>query len=347
MKLTHRIIQTVLLGASFLFANSSFAQKIVTIENATGNAQIFQMLEDRINNEFPDVDVDDYLTGTANSFAFSASGLGVDYSDNMSLFMVGLQLGIAADTTLGFSDLFDEPESKDTRGVGANASLSFGLNLKLLPFNIGPINTDKMKVFVNLGSIDNSDLVEKTKVKASTFGMHLQYKLLDDISVAGPLARWEGVNVTLGFQATKFDISVTETVEETVTESGVSASFSGPVTFRAKGSTFNVPLEVSTGARVAYVLSVYGGLGLDLRVGEADGSGTGGGQVTAENPITAETESADAILNISKSSDADAGGARIFGGAQLNLSLLKVFIQAQKSLGDDLIAASAGVRVSW
>ena len=113
------------------------------------------------------------------------------------------------------------------------------------------------------------------------------------------------------------------------------------MTFRAKGSTFSVPVEISTGVRLLYFLSVYGGIGFDFRNGETDGSGTGGTQ------INAGPETADVVLNIQQTGEADSGGSKAFGGLQINLSLLKLFLQAQASLNDDLIGASAGARIMW
>ena len=139
----------MLFGATLCLSQSVFSQKIVTIVSPTGNQAIFQTLEDDINSNLPDVNASEYLNTMANASAFSAAGLGVDYSDTFSLFMVGVHLGIGADTNDGFKGLTDEPDPQDIKGVGANATVTVGLNLKILPFNIGPINTDLSLIHIS------------------------------------------------------------------------------------------------------------------------------------------------------------------------------------------------------
>ena len=310
-----------------------------------------QEINSAINEDIPSVSMSEYATGIANSTSFAYKGMTSDYSDNYDLFMVRGMVGLAAEGDI-------EDLDNTTKGVGIGAAATVGVNLDVLPIDkVGPVELSKLDVMFSIMSqkIDN-DMIETLSgttmdqdvdVDVSSFALMLRYRLIDEISFfPGSLLTWGGVHLHTGFHYASFEGTMSDNFEDQTVDSGsATASLSGILAkFDIKSSTMTIPVEVSTYLRAGYVFTLFGGAGFDLVSGSTDVSLDAGGTISGTNGAT---YSADANANESDSGDADPTNFRAFGGIQINLPVVRLTIQANKGLGNDLFGVATGVKIDW
>jgi hypothetical protein len=344
-----------------LYASESSAQlfRLRTLSygglNAAEQAVFEQALRDaetEINKDFPSTeDPKRLMQGMANSSVMAGKGIGNDYASNMDVFLIGGGVGVGADLEK------DKTSDSDLSGVGVQGGLIIGTNLAWMDTQkILGLDTNKLAVYVNyLGyNLDRKlgdDDGESLKAKMKSIGFHVRYNW---VSGAGnKLFGWGGVKVHTGYEynTTKFVLSssLSEDINEDV---GGGQTVSGTITGKPSAlidvATQSIPLEISTDVQLLYILSLYTGLGVDFNFGQAKGSGnlnadpttltySGGGG----NPVV-QAES-----NIDGKGRVDSILTRGFFGVQINLPFLRVFVQADKAFGNELVGATAGVRLVY
>jgi len=334
--------------------------------NTTYQAEIdalFNQLETTINNDLPDADVSTYLKGMANSSVMAGKGVGTDYANDVDLFVIGGSVGIGADLgNNSFSSLMKgDVDENQIRGVGFSPSIMVGTNLAL--FNLPKlwvIDFDKMHVYANYFSMDLDDFADDITGDVKSFGFHAKYRIHDGTSfiplpLVGGLLRWGGLNITTGYEFTSFNAKFTKTytgksTTATVNSVSVPAFYTGTAVAGADVATHSIPIEISTNAQFLYFLSLYGGLGTDISFGKAETLASVNGNVSADtSSISGFTgnPTATASLNLGSEDSPTLMMFRYFVGAQINLPLVKTFVQLDRTFGKDLIAATAGVRLAW
>jgi hypothetical protein len=128
-------------------------------------------------------------------------------------------------------------------------------------------------------------------------------------------------------------------------------SWSGEAELNAKLHTLTIPLEVSTSLQTLYALSVYTGAGIDLNAGSASLAidAKAPVEVGLINPKTKEEfsiESTNTTFNLAGKGGPTFADIRYFGGLQLNLPLVKFFVQGSMDTTNTL-ALHLGTRVAW
>lgn len=302
-----------------------------------------------LNADTPDVSIDKYAEGVANATGMSMKGQNSDYSDTFSLFMFKPSFGLAAQGDI------DDPESAE--GVGLGGALTVGINLDLLPIDkIGPIELKKMDLFVSFMSYNLDQEIGDDGTtgegELSSFSVMARYRLIDgnDI-VPGYMLEWGGVHIHTGLQRNKMGIELSQDLEdEQVTDDGTGATGTfqnGNVTFDMDATVTSIPVEISTYLRALYVFTLYGGLGFDYNLTSetdvdlsASGTvvGSGGGVGTYGASISADE---------SASGDGMATNYRGFVGLQFNVPFVRVYVQAQQSFAEDLLAVNFGMKVAY
>ncbi len=347
-----KVLSLLLLLVSF-YSSLSFAGlkgPFTVVCTGTCNAltkAALQALEDDVNKDLPDADQSTYLKGMANASAMSVKGSGSDYANDVDLFLVRVSGGVGADLgDSSFGDLTSgDIKGNQVRGFGISPSILVGLSLGI--FNLPEweyFNPNKLKVFVNFFSLDIGKFVDDLDVKATNFGVRGRYKLIDPIAwVPGKLLHWTGIDVHAGFDIVKLKVVYKKTQTETFNPgAGVTATISGDITVGAEISTVSIPIEISTGVQLGYILSLYGGFGLDLTFGSATSI------IDASAPITTSVgDSGTGSLNLGESGDPTAVAPRVFFGTQFNLSVVKVGVQFDKSLADSAYGINIGLGVTW
>lgn len=307
--------------------------------------QAIAELENEVNSNLPDADASSYLKGMANSSVMANKSNGVDYANDIDLFVVGV--GVSAGADIGdqsFGDVLGgDVDANQLRGVGIQPALMVGINMGM--FDLGSegfIDFNKLKVFANFFTyeLDQSDI----KGDIFNFGLHARYKYIDPISfIPGRLLYWTGVDITTGFEYSKLDVKYTTTEEETYSSGGVTATIDGDVTAGAKVSTISVPVAISTGLQLGYALSTYVGLGADLNFGSAKGKANVDADIDDNQPGTELTGN----LDIGEDDKPDFLTPRGFVGLQVNVPFVKVYAQLDRQFTEDVWGVGAGLRITW
>ena len=290
-------------------------------------AELAMRIEGRINDAYGAANVGGFLRSFADATAFSMRGLGVDYaSDPNSLVLgVGINLAIAASSEI-------TADERPTAGLAANIGFMAGLNLS-------GQGAPRWTVFAN--GFYRKGGTESLRGGITSAGLHAQYRLANPQVDQGAarILRWGGIDVTAGLEFTRWHLDVEDSITTSFEVQGSSGSAALDVestgTFDLSSSTVTVPVEVTTGIRIALLLSLYVGAGVDFTAGtgKLDANLTGTLRTTDDRDIGTTT------ITGGGDNTASPVAARILAGAQLNLWKLKVYAQVN---GSPTPAASVG-----
>lgn len=262
------------------------------------------------------------LQAFSDAAVLSSHGLGVDYVSVPESLIVG----VAANAASASGDV---PASIGG-GVAANVALMAGMNL----------STWHLPRWTVYGSgFYRSETIDGVTGHITNAAAHVQYALIP--AGEGGVARWTGVQLTTGLELTRWTLGTTHAMATTFTVSGTQGSaklgYDAMGSFQLGSSSLAVPVEVSSGIRVA-VVSLYAGVGMDL----TQGQGTLDAQLSG--PLHDQDGRTLGSVTISghDSSGASPFTPRAFTGVQLDAWKLKVFGHVNATADS---AASVGVDV--
>ena len=262
------------------------------------------------------------LQGFADAAVLSSHGLGVDYVSVPESLIVGVAANAASATG-------DVPDSIGG-GLAANVALMAGMNLS-------PWRLPRWTVYGS--GFYRSETISGVTGHITNAGAHVQYALVP--AGEGLVARWTGVQLTTGLELTEWTLGTTHAMATTIAVNGTKGSanlgYDAMGSFQLGSSSFAVPVELSSGVRVA-VVSLYAGVGVDLTQGQG----------TFDAHLSGPLHDADGRNLGSVTIDGhDSRGAspfepRAFTGVQLEAWKLKVFGHVNANADS---AASVGVGV--
>lgn len=305
-------------------------------------------IETEINEDFPSTeDPDRLMKGMANSSVMAGKGIGNDYASRMQVFMIGGGVGVGADLEK------DKSTNSDLSGVGVQGGIVIGTNLSWMDAEkILGLYTNRLNVYVNylgynleqkMGDGDR-DLIG---ADLQSFGFHASYDLVTPKGTN--MLRWGGIKVHTGYEFNKskfkFQSNLSEDFSETIGGVPTSGTITGKPAAEIDVATQSIPIEISTNVQLLYILSLYTGLGIDFNFGEAKAKGNLNADestILVNGADTGTRVQADA--NIDGKSKVDSFLARAFVGVQINLPYMNIFVQGDKSLGNELVAGTAGIR---
>jgi hypothetical protein len=182
----------------------------------------------------------------------------------------------------------------------------------------------------------SSDTINGIDGSVTNGAAHVQYTAI--APTAAGVVRWTGLSLTTGVEVTRWSLGTGKTMGTTFSIDGHKLGYDMTGRFELASNSVAVPLEVSTGVRLA-VISVYGGLGVDL----TQGQGTLDAMVTG--PLT---DSDGRQLGTATISGYDSRGAtpmspHAFGGVQHEAWKLKVFGHVDAA-ADSATSLGVGVR---
>jgi hypothetical protein len=291
-------------------------------------AELASQMQGLINDAYGASDVDAFIRSFADATAFSMRGLGVDYASDPESLIVG----VGANFAVAAAEQVNATE-RPTSGLAANIAFMAGLNLSSQ-------GAPRWTVFAN-GFYRNGS-TSSLRGGILSAGLHVQYRLVDpqrDDRATTKALRWIGIDVTSGIELTRWTLGVQDDI---VSEFGVEGSngtgrviLDSTGTFDMRSTAGTIPLEISTGIRIALLVSVYVGAALDFTAGpgrlDANLNGTlyaGDGREIGTSTITGGGDRS-----------ASPFAARVLAGAQLNLWKLKFYAQVN---GSATPAASVG-----
>ncbi len=321
----------------------------VTVTENCGNsgaacASLTQEIRDKVNEDLPDISIDKYGDGISNSTSFATKGMSSEYADSFDLFSIKATGGLAAQG--------DVSEPEDAEGIGLGAAVSIGVNLGVLPVKrIAGVDLEDIDVFMSFMSYsvdqDKDDLNMKGDLKS--FGLHFRWRFLEEKSIVpGHMVSWGGVQIHTGFMRNSMELDATQSFDDETVETnaggGASATFSNAhARFSIDSSSTSIPVEISTNIRLLYILTFYAGAGFDYTIAKTDVD------LNADGTVTGDATTYTASINANESGDGtgEATNFRAFLGAQFNLPVFKIYIHANKGLGNDLLGANAGFKINW
>ena len=282
--------------------------------------QLADGIQTQINNAYDTAHVDNFLRSFADATSFSMRGLGVDYMSVPGNLILGVGAQVALATDGNISDA-----QRPTAGLAANVSVMAGLNL-------GDWGHPRWTVFAN--GFYRNGATEQLHGAITTAGAHLQYRLVDpqqDSGVEADFLRWTGIDITSGVEFTKWDFGANDTITTNFNVAGSSGSTALTLDsmgqFDLSSTATTVPVEITTGLRIALLLSLYIGAGFDFTVGKSTLDANLNGHVHAADGTDVGT----VTVVGSGSNTASPGTGRALAGVQINLWKLKVFTQVNVS----------------
>ena len=321
------------------------------------DAQI-QDQENTINKDFPSGTPDRLMEGMANSSVMAAKGIGTDYASNMDVFLIGAGIGVGADLA--------KPSGTDSKisGVGVAPGLVVGFNLGFIDTNsLLGMDPKRLNIYFNFMSynltknFDDGGKKSEAGLDTLSFGSHIRYNWIRP--KGNRLLGWGGVKLTTGFEYNKTEISFKTNINETFNQTTSNGEVvTGPLTGSPEASilasTTSIPLAISTDVQILYFVSLYTGAGVDFNMGTAKGKGNLNAsptQLNCTNGICGGGAGRDLTVQLKGNLDTSAKVNpflyRAFAGVQLNLPWTRIFVQVDKSLSNELIGATAGLRFAF
>ena len=272
-------------------------------------------LEGQLDTSLVLADQSAYMEQMADANVLSAKGMGVDYASKFERFIIGGGFGSAVNSA-GFT--FSRGDAPlPSGGFAFQATVMAGLNLG--GFNDKQGFGDRVRIYANglyapvAGDPFSGELLN--------YGGHVQLALLNPSGEKNALVRFAGLDLTTGYERSRYVMTL---------DKGLPIP-SGDVTWDADGSyritsdTQSVPVELSTGLKIA-IVSAYIGAAADINLGGgADGQVSLGGPLSADDPSTGQTiDIGSASVTASASGDAAQITPRGFGGVMVHVLFVKL-----------------------
>lgn len=340
------LIGAVALAA--MMSSSATAQTKLTVTLTTAGqqlAQTLQLSESELVDQLKEATSGLYGLGApnrllrrlANGQSLTNRGLGVDYALTPSIVVVGAGGAIARrpDRTVTVNG---KEYDRALPLEAAQASFMAGVNLAQIPGVELPFVLSVNTISLNIAPKDS------WSVSTRSYGVHAQYELLDGEDWTWA-ARWSGLVLTTGYEYSKLQLMVRSNLvySTELVDTGVKIETNSSGRAKVVQIANTIPIEVSSSFTAAYVFTFYGALGVDLQFGKARVDMDLNSSI--RDDITNE-HSADASIVSRWTSRASPAAAHGMLGLQLNLYLLKVYIQGAYATTGQL-ALAGGARVAY
>ena len=309
-------------------------------------------------------------TAAANSGSAAAHlGTQRSFSDYRSFaFVVGTGGSVAAPgvNINAISAAAEDIEAEGDVYVGAavqpvNASLGINLN-RWVP-------RTRVDLKVGYASIEKGTIADEVGFESLAVGVGVNYQLLRSRQLPLGFVRWRGLTFTSGFlyqrNETQIDVEIADSAFSqpfTYQDAGLTNPFGADtetlatvevaptVTAALESTTYSVPLELSTGVRILWLLDLNVGAGIDVAFGSSD-LVFGADAVT--ELIPADPQAADLIsstpgsvgFGVSNSEAPQLLRPRLTGGVTVNLGPVKLDVPVMLYFDEDGNTLMAGVNL--
>jgi hypothetical protein len=336
------LLSTTSFAGIFKIENRSFTNPAFAAE---GNSLLDQ-LENEINKNFPQVDAEGYLRASGNASVSAGAGLGVDYSTDFTLAMVGLQgaVGVNPGKT-SFNKALKEENADKIKGIGVQGALMGGFNLDSLPGeSLGFIPTANSRAFFHL--LPYKRKFKEVSVRIFDVGAHYQHRFLPGVGLG--LVRWDGLSFTTGLKYSRTKITYQKAVSQSaavnVGGTPTTAAFAGTLDSEATMNIWTIPLEVSSAVRLLYFLQIYGGLGSDLSFGSSKGGAVLNNATFTTSPSIA---SGTPTASLGAKKGPNILNARYFVGLGFEALVASVYAQFTQTVTNKTYGLQMGVKGYW
>lgn len=298
----------------------------VAAEIGTSGPELAADAQGKIDALFQLSGLPQLLRSFADTGSFAARSLGVSYQPDPGDRIFGFVVSGALASSSELSS--DRPLSATV----LDYALVGGLNL-------AHWNAPNWTVFVN-GSYASS-IIRAFAGSLVTLGAHVQYQLVPFTRPSA--ARWTGVAITTGVEYARWSVGLASTYETRVFVTGSAdrkrIHLSNAGTLDVLAQTTSVPLEVSTGVRLAEVVGLYMGVGAAATTGSSTIEAALDTTLSVNDPrMTIGT----ARVTASETTSPSAWTASAFGGIELRAPYLHVY--GHGAIGPDERGVAIGVR---
>lgn len=293
--------------------------------------ELAAQMKSLIDEAYGASDVDGFLRSFADATAFSMRGLGIDYASDPD----SLVVGVGANFAVAASEQVNATE-RPTAGPAANIAFMAG-------YNLSSQGAPRWTLFAN--GFYRTGSTSSLRGGILSAGLHAQYRIANPQRDEGPntkILRWIGIDLTGGIELTRWNLGIQDDI---VTEFGIDGSggharviLDSTGTFDLTSTAATVPIEVTTGVRIALLVSVYVGVAADFTAGTGKLSTDLAGTLYAGDG----TEIGTSTISGGGDNSASPVAARVLAGTQVNLSHIKLYIQVN---GSATPAASLGFGV--
>ena len=281
----------------------------------------------RINEAYSANNVNGFLRGFADAASFSNRGLGVDYASLPNHAIIGIGATVSA-----VSDGVPSRE-RPVGGAAANFAVMAALNLG---------SWDLPRWTVSGHGLYYKAASDELRGAISGAGAHVQYKLLKPREgLSATLLLWNGLDVTAGVELLRWTLGTDRSITTDVDQGTTTLKLVSTGTFDLTTTTMTVPIEVTTGFRIALLATVYAGAGIDLQYGKTAVNANLRGSVRSSDGAT---ELAQAEIKLDGSNTPHPLAPRGLVGVQLNLWRLKIYVQGSVNA---IPAASVGAGIRF
>lgn len=294
-------------------------------------------IKSKVNDAYQTNNVQQFLRSFTDATGFSQRGLGVDYVSVPNSYIIGIAANAAVAS--------DKIVNADDRPTAGGAAVNFGA---MIGMNLGSLDLPRWTIYAN--GFYQSASTDRLSGTLLSVGAHAQVKLLEAEEGGGSatVVRWIGLDVTSGIEYTRWSLGANDNGIKNDFTVGAAAGGSGSETLSllAKGAfdletnAVTIPVEVTTGLRIALLASVFIGAGVDFTVGKSTVDANLQGEVTASDGRSLGTVKIAATGN----NTASPAAGRVLAGVQLNLWKLKIFVQANVSQ-TPAASVTAGLRL--
>lgn len=343
------LIMTFIFTPLQLFASKIFNISISNYGSLNHNLvdRVISAVEQQVLDKIPDTDRSEFFNNMSNASAIAGKDLGYDPINHIDFALITLGVGAGLDLNKkNFSELKNSSGNYDLNsapGIGAQLGLGLGVKGTFLPKK--KFDGEKWDLFLNYMPYNYHK--DDVAIKMRSGGLHFRYQLWQGKKVL-PWNMFSLLPVYLGFgyEYNKLSGSYSQKFNISKRIQTYSATFDATANLNLDIATHSFPLEISSGFQLLYLLSIYGGLGMDLNRGH----GTGSGDLSSSTVIISDGTTAargTATLGLGDEGKPKSMWTRYFAGVQLNLWKAMLFVQGEKAFGRHLYGAQAGLKISF
>jgi hypothetical protein len=276
-----------------------------------------------------------YLTSMAGASFLATKGMGTDYASNVETFVVGGSVGTGIDD--GGFRFGRGGQDLPPFGYAFQATAMAGLNLGVLAGGEGFLT--RVTLYGHGMALGTSGEVFAGSL--SNAGGHVQVKIVRPRGDV--VARWGGLDVTSGFERSRYEMDLTHPLPVDVPGTDGRVSWDGQGTLTLTATTDSVPIELSTNVRILF-LTLFGGGGVDLVRGAADGTIALSGDVVADVDGR-ETRIGSASVTWTERGVPASVHPRLFAGAQVNVLPVKLYAMLNAGVARG-VGGHVGLRIA-
>lgn len=208
----------------------------------------------------------------------------------------------------------------------------------------------------NFSNGDVQDLIKRQQDNLqlgggiSNYGAMIRFHVFPSYGDEYGVFEFSGISLGLGLHYLKQDLNIiySDSTRQTLAlGSTATGTWSGDTNFRFKSTVTSVPMDVRTGFRFFYFMTLFAGVGTSLNFGSSslDFSRSGPLALTVTNGTNTLSQSGTLSLALNGKANPPNSMGYVVGGLEFNLLFLKVLVEGMAS--KNIQSANVGVKIAF